>query len=138
MDIFTTAEVRSSLGRRLAATSFAAFLALGLVACGDDDNKDSSGSGTTTTEASSGSSSGDSVSYDITGIKYEDVTAPAGGTIEVKNDSGAPHTFTADDGSFDVEVPAGETVTVDVPAEPGDYPYHCEIHSSMKATLTAE
>jgi len=25
-----------------------------------------------------------------------------------------------------------------VPTEPGEYPFHCEIHSSMHATLTVE
>ena len=66
------------------------------------------------------------------------MSAPAGGTIEVTNSSSAPHTFTADDGSFDVAYDAGETTTVDVPAEPGAYAFHCEVHPSMQATVTAE
>jgi plastocyanin len=64
------------------------------------------------------------------------VSAAAGGTLAVKNESGAGHTITADDGSFDEELPDGETVDVKVPSEPGEYPFHCEIHPSMKATLT--
>jgi plastocyanin len=25
-----------------------------------------------------------------------------------------------------------------VPSEPGDYPFHCNIHANMKATLTVD
>ena len=66
------------------------------------------------------------------------MTAAAGGTLEVVNSSGGEHTFTADDGEFDDDLPDGETIEVDVPAEPGEYGFHCEIHPSMTATLTAE
>ena len=37
----------------------------------------------------------------------------AGTSFEVENEDSTDHTFTADDGAFDVEVPSGETVTVD-------------------------
>jgi plastocyanin len=48
------------------------------------------------------------------------------------------HTFTADDGAFDESYVADESISVDVPDEPGDYPFHCEIHSSMTGTLTVK
>ena len=32
----------------------------------------------------------------------------------------------------------GETITVQVPDEPGDYAFFCSIHPSMTGTLTAE
>jgi plastocyanin len=41
---------------------------------------------------------------------------------------------TADDGSFDVEVPAGSTATLVIPAA-GTYAIHCKIHSSMHGTI---
>jgi plastocyanin len=78
------------------------------------------------------------VAYAVDAIEYTDVAAPAGGTIEITNNSGAPHTFTADDGGFDVEYEADAAATVQVPAEPGDYTFHCEIHPSMQATLSAQ
>lgn len=104
---------------------------VGLVACGGDDDDDTSGDDT---EQDSGG--GDT--YVIESIAYTDVTAPAGGTIDIDNQSGAPHTFTADDDSFDFEVAASGSSTVDAPADPGEYPFHCNIHSSMTATLTVD
>jgi plastocyanin len=119
--------------RRLAA-GLAAVLLLGtLGACGgDDDDSSSSADNAPATDADA--------TLDVTSFLYKDVTAPAGGTLAVVNSSGGDHTFTADDESagFDVPVPDGKTVTVDVPAEAGKYGFHCEIHPNMKATLTAQ
>lgn len=115
-------------------------LTLALAACGGDDGDTGDtgdpygGDGATTTEASGG----EAVAYEVSGIEYADVAAPAGGTVEIENTSGAAHTFTADDGAFDVAYGSGETATVPVPGEPGEYRFHCEIHPSMEATLTVE
>jgi plastocyanin len=137
---------------------------MALAACGDDDDDSATGDTTadtgggdpygdngteTTAPAGGGDTTGDTadagggggggqVSYQVSSIDYSDVTAPAGGTIAIENTSGAPHTFTADDGAFDVEYGADQPGTVDVPAEPGSYPFHCEIHPSMTATLTVQ
>jgi plastocyanin len=99
------------------AVAGVAAVALLLGACGDDDDSDSSSDTTASSDAGSGG---------------------AGGTLEVINESGGDHTVTADDGEFDVELPDGETVEVPVPSEPGEYGFHCEIHPSMTATLTAQ
>ena len=48
----------------------------------------------------------------------------------------APHTVTADDGSFDtgkIDPGASATITVDTA---GTFAYHCNFHPSMKATIT--
>jgi plastocyanin len=118
----------------LVVTGFAA-VALLLGACGDDDDSDSSSD---TTESSDAGSGGGDATLDVTSFEFSDVSAPAGGTLTVVNESGGAHTVTADDGEFDVELPDGETVEVPVPSEAGAYAYHCEIHPSMAATLTAE
>ncbi|HEX6422710.1 MAG TPA: cupredoxin domain-containing protein [Acidimicrobiales bacterium] len=100
-------------------------------ACGDDDDEGGA--------PDDGGPDASGATLEITAIEYDDVSAPAGGTLEIVNSSGAPHTFTADDESFDVsDIGDGDTVTADVPDEPGEYPFHCEIHPSMRATLTAE
>jgi plastocyanin len=143
------------------ALAVAATLALALAACGGDDDDDAAATDDDTAETSgddaaapaddgygtrapaedtgdAAAAGGDAVPYEVTGIEYTDVSAPAGGTIEITNSSGAPHTFTADDGAFDVSYAADESATVEVPAEPGEYGFHCEVHSSMQATVTAE
>lgn len=120
--------------RRVAVGLAALGLLTGLVACGDDDSSSDGGSAD---QPSNGSGSADAT-LEVDSIAYSDVTAPAGGTLEIDNTSGVAHTFTADDGSFDVSYGADETVDVDVPSEPGDYPFHCKIHASMTATLTVD
>jgi plastocyanin len=138
MDRTTGAVHRHASGlswlRRAVVAAAAVILFAGLAACGDDDSSSDGGSAG---QASDGSGSADAT-LEVDSISYSDVTAPAGGTLEIDNTSGVNHTFTADDGSFDVDYDAGETVDVDVPSEPGDYPFHCNIHSNMKATLTAD
>jgi plastocyanin len=124
--------------RRVAAALAVAGLLLGLAACGDDDDDDESSGTTATTEAESGGGGGGDATLEVTEFQFEDVTAPAGGTLAVTNDSSGAHTFTADDGAFDESLPVGETVDVQVPSDPGEYPFHCEIHPSMHATLTVQ
>ena len=114
---------------------------LGAVGCGGEDDDDAASTTEETTPADPGGVPGggaSDVAYTVESARYGDVTAPAGGTIAIQNLSGTPHTFTADDGSFDVAYDAAENATVDVPAEPGDYAFHCTIHTSMQATLMVE
>ncbi len=100
---------------------------------GDDDDSASTGN-----NRGGGTSSGD-VTYQVDALQYKDVTAPAGGKIDIQNNSGAGHTFTSDDDNlFDVSYGSGDTATVDVPDQPGTYGFHCNIHSSMTATLTVQ
>jgi plastocyanin len=127
-------------GARLGALLVTLALAVAAGGCGDDDDADSAADTTAAPEdggGDSGAAAGDGT-LDVTSFDFSDVSAPAGGTLEVVNSSGGAHTVTADDGAFDEELPDGETIEVPVPAEPGEYPFHCEIHPSMTATLTAE
>jgi plastocyanin len=123
-------------------------LTLATAACGDDGGDESSTDATEdeaseqapddgTTDDGTTDDGADAGGLEVTGFEFADVTAPAGGSLEVTNSSGGAHTFTADDGAFDEALPDGDTVTVTVPGEPGEYPYHCEIHPDMAATLTA-
>lgn len=65
----------------------------------------------------------------ITDFQYDpaELAATAGETITITNNDLAPHTVTARDGSFDVEVPANGTATLKAPP-PGSYPYYCTLH----------
>jgi len=137
-------DVRPSISRarRLAAAALAAGLVLGLGACGGDDgDEDAADQEETSPEENSPAGTnggGDGASMTLTENQFEDLSVAAGGTIEVTNDSGVPHTMTADDGEFDEELPDGETTPVTAPSEAGEYGFHCEIHPSMTATLTVQ
>jgi plastocyanin len=56
-----------------------------------------------------------------------DLTTKVGQAITVTNNDDVPHTVTANDGSFDVNVPAKGNATVTVP-KAGTFPYACTYH----------
>jgi len=59
-----------------------------------------------------------------------------GAAVIVRNIDAAPHTVTADDGSFDSDiVEAGTDGSFTAPDEPGDYEIHCNVHPNMVGTL---
>jgi plastocyanin len=60
---------------------------------------------------------------------------PAGTTVTWTNSGAAPHTVTADDGTFDSgALQPGSTFSVTF-YTPGTFAYHCEIHPNMMATI---
>lgn len=63
------------------------------------------------------------------------VVVAAGGKVIWQNEDMAPHTATAEDGSFDtgtIEQGKLQSETFD---EAGTYPYFCEIHPDMRGTV---
>ncbi len=65
------------------------------------------------------------------------VEVPTGSRVTWINDDPAPHTVTADDGSFDSrQLDAGASFDV-VLDKPGVFAYHCEIHPTMVGTVIA-
>lgn len=125
-----------------------ALTAFGLAACGD--NGDDVGAGDTGTTAASSAAddgyggSGDSATTEGTTIVAKDfsltsITVAPGADVKVDNQGSASHTVTADDGAFDSgTVSGGSSGSFTAPSEPGEYSFHCEIHSSMTGTLTVE
>jgi plastocyanin len=76
----------------------------------------------------------------IKGMKFNPptLTIAAGDTITFTNEDGAPHTATASDGAFDTgRLAGGESATVTVEAA-GEHAYICQIHTSMKGTVTVQ
>jgi plastocyanin len=71
----------------------------------------------------------------ISGFAFSAVSAPAGATVTVSNTDGVAHTVTADNGSFDVTVPAKGATTIVAPTKPGSYRFTCSIHPNMHGTL---
>jgi plastocyanin len=126
-----------------------AALALAGAACGDDDDDDDAATDTTAaaavtaaaapgTAAAAATAPAGEATIVISGFAFPDETTVAAGTpITVRNDDPATHTVTALEGAFNVEVPGGETVTIDA-LEPGSYDYVCNFHGGMSGTLVVE
>jgi len=117
-------------------------LGLGFAGCGgdDDDDDDAAGDDTEVTAAEGDDdAAGGDAAVTAEGFAFE-VGAPvaAGTEFTVTNVDPATHTFTADDDAFNEELSAETDVTVTAPAEPGEYAFHCEIHTNMTGTLVVE
>ena len=76
----------------------------------------------------------------IKGMKFTPAVleVAAGDTVTFTNEDSAPHTATANDGSFDTgRLGKGESATVEI-AGAGTFDYICLIHRSMKGQIVAE
>ena len=128
-----------------------ALLAVGLAACGDDDNGSDAATVTETTESgesgesteSGGSApapSGDaarSEKVEIVDFAYDPdpVTIEEGGKVIWQNEDSEPHTATADDGSFDTGTLEEGKLKSETFKEAGTYSYICSIHPDMHGTV---
>ena len=90
-------------------------LALGLAACGGDDDSSSSNATTATHDAaassastSSGSNASAGVAVTIDNFKFSTKPVKAGESFQVENKDDTEHTFTSDDGKFDVKRARGQ------------------------------
>ncbi len=130
-------------------------LSLGLAACGDSGSDSTSEAetappaseepGSTETEAgeeteSEPAPSGEaskSEKVDIVEFTYQPdpVVIQAGGKVIWQNQDTAPHTATADDGSFDTGTIEKGKIGSETFKEPGTFTYFCEIHPTMHGTV---
>jgi plastocyanin len=135
-------------------------LSLGLVACGSSGSGSSSTEGETAptgqesgdhTEAASGSEAGEATESEaapsgeaaksekvqIVEFSYEPdpVVVQVGGKVTWQNEDTAPHTATADDGSFDTGTIEKGKLGSATFKEPGTFTYFCEIHPTMHGTV---
>lgn len=135
-------------------------LGLAMAGCGDDDDSgdgDGSGAETTATAPEEGGAaetegeapqqganapapSGDAVraeKVEIVEFTYQPdpVTIEAGGKVTWINRDSAPHTATADDGSFDTGTLGEGKLGSESFKDAGSYPYFCEIHPDMRGTV---
>jgi plastocyanin len=121
-------------------------LTLGLTACGGNGDGSSSteegGSSATTTKPSGNAAapSGDAVraaKVEIADFAYDPdpVTIEAGGKVIWLNQDSAPHTATAEDGSFDTGTLQQGKLKSETFKTPGTYTYVCQIHPSMRGTV---
>lgn len=74
---------------------------------------------------------------EIVNFAYEPdpVKIQEGGKVTWLNQDSAPHTATADDGSFDTGTLEEGKLKSETFKEPGTYAYHCTIHPSMHGTV---
>jgi plastocyanin len=133
-------------------------LSLGLAACGDSGSDSSSEAESAVTDVETGAEeateeaedatetesepapSGEaskSEKVDIVEFTYQPdpVVVQAGGKVIWQNQDTAPHTATADDGSFDTGTIEKGKIGSETFKDVGTFTYFCEIHPTMHGTV---
>lgn len=115
---------RALLASLLAATA--------LAGCGGGDEP--------ATPAAPAAAAKQALTVDIASFKFRPAkaTVARGATITFTNSDKAPHTATAEDGSFDtdrLEQSQRKKITLD---KPGTYRYYCAYHRFMQAVVTVK
>jgi plastocyanin len=116
---------------------FVAMLGIGvLAACGDGYGSSSTpADSTVSTDRQAVNDPGSAAAITVSNFSFQvPDSVTAGESVTIANDDSVAHTFSAVDGSFSVDLPAGGSATLTAPAA-GSYDVVCHIHSSMKATL---
>jgi len=136
---------------RLTLLALCLLVGSGLAACGgDDDDGDTTqradqGAVTTTTdpaapETNAPAPSGEAVrsaKVEMVDNAFEPptVTVQVGGKVIWQNEGEAPHTATADDGSFDTGTVEPGKLKSQSFKRPGTFSYICEIHPEMTGSV---
>ena len=66
----------------------------------------------------------------------EDITVDVGASVTWTNEDAAPHTATADDGSFDTGNLRDDDAKTITFRKAGSFTYFCEFHKFMRAKIT--
>jgi plastocyanin len=105
--------------------------ALVLAACGGDDGNGGGGG--------DGGAAG-SLSMVDNAFEPADLTVAAGSSLDVSNDGQAAHNITIEGTDIDEDVEPGQSTSVMIDAEPGEYTMFCEFHRSggMEGTVTVQ
>jgi plastocyanin len=88
--------------------------------------------------AAAGSAGATAVTISDFSFTPADLTVSVGDTVTWTNDDDFAHTVTSSDGLFDSGDLAGGQTFEFTFTEPGRYPYVCNIHPNMTATVTVE
>jgi plastocyanin len=108
-------------------------LAVALAACGGD------GGGGTDAGGGDGSAA---ATLTLTDNAFDpaDLTVAAGADLEVSNDGQSLHNLTIEGAGVDEDVEAGQSTTVPIDLEAGEYTMFCEYHRSagMEGTITVQ
>ena len=128
-------------------TAAAVAIMFAITGCGgDDDDAADDGSGGTVAApegddaGDGGDDGGDGLSVTMANFAFNpsELTVASGDTVTVTNEDSSGHTFTSDEGGFDLSLGGSESGEVTIDAEPGTYDFLCTIHPSMTGTLTVE
>jgi len=118
-------------------------LSLGLAACGGDSDETTGGAPAETSaeptqsEPAPSGEAARSEKVEIVEFAYQPdpVTIASGGKVIWLNEDVAPHTATADDGSFDTGTLEKGKLKSESFDRAGTYPYFCEIHPDMRGAV---
>ena len=136
-------RLRALLGALLVALSLVLFACGG----GDDETTTETVPGNAPAETEGGESgasepapSGEAAraeKVEIVEFTYDPdpVVVQAGGKVIWQNEDTAPHTATADDGSFDTGTLEKGKLKSETFKDPGTFTYFCEIHPTMHGTV---
>lgn len=122
---------RSPLVVLVAVAAVAGGVAAG---CGGDDD-DPATPAAAMAQGGAGGASTDRVAIADFAFDPETVTVDAGTKLTWTNDDEAPHTATADDGSFDTGTLKLDDTGAVALDQPGTYTYYCRFHPFMKGTV---
>jgi plastocyanin len=114
---------------RIRLMAVAAAAALALAGCGGEDAAGDGGEG-----------SGGTLSMIDNQFDPASLTVGAGDSLEVSNDGANPHNITIEGTDIDEDVEPGQSTSVMIDAEPGEYTMFCEFHRSggMEGTVTVQ
>ncbi|HVQ59714.1 MAG TPA: cupredoxin domain-containing protein [Solirubrobacterales bacterium] len=103
----------------------------------EDSTEDSTGEDSTESETAPSGEAEGSEKVNIVEFTYQPdpVVIRTGGKVIWQNDDTAPHTATADDGSFDTGNLLRGKIKSETFKEAGTYPYFCAIHPTMHGTV---
>ena len=106
--------------------------ALFLAACGGGEE--------TGGDTDTGSGAGATLTMVDNAFEPADATFATGEEIELVNDGQAIHNLTVEGAEIDQDVEAGQSASVALDLEPGEYTMFCEYHrgAGMEGTLTVE
>jgi plastocyanin len=118
-----------------------AFIAAIVTACGGSGGKSETTDTATVAESATAASASSPATAGAT-ITIENMafgaplTVAPGAEISIANNDTVEHSVTSDTaGAFDQDVDGHEKATLTAPSQPGEYPFHCSYHPSMKGTL---
>jgi plastocyanin len=109
-----------------------------MASCGSNSNSSTGPSNQTTgTSNNAAVEIPQSDIYGSTNFNPQMVNINAGGAVSFSNNDGIEHHPTADDGSWNGDLPAGASFSQSFKTA-GTYTYHCSIHPNMTGTITVK